>query len=131
MSTTISFAYALVYLAALSTAVSPPRVAMEMDVTHTTHSSHWNLVGSAPSDVRLHFTAALRVDSDAAAQLESAFWAVSDPDHDEYGRHWSQEAVRKLPFLHHVCGSGFSRGEPNSRSSEHTSLRRLCQATSE
>ena len=96
MSTTISFAYALVYLAALSTAVSPPRVAMEMDVTHTTHSSHWNLVGSAPSDVRLHFTAALRVDSDAAAQLESAFWAVSDPDHDEYGRHWSQEAVRKL-----------------------------------
>lgn len=70
---------------------------METDVARATrHRSHWNRVGPTPPDVRLRFTAALKIHSRAAARLESAFWAVSDPDHADYGRHWSREAVRKL-----------------------------------
>ncbi len=97
------------YAAAVPAAHAVPRVAMETDVAHPSSGRpHWTPAGTTPPGRPLRFTAALKLRPAAAAQLEDAFWAVSDPSHPDYGRHWSQDAVRALlaPPSHHTAAVG-------------------------
>jgi tripeptidyl-peptidase-1 len=76
------------------------RTTMEPSVApHNPKTSSWSreasmVVASAPANK--HVTVQLKIDDDAAKNLETIFWAVSDPDHADYGKHLTIEQVRDV-----------------------------------
>lgn len=75
------------------------RVTMEAGVTpHNQEASSWTRDMSFvdTGSQKKHVTVQLKIEEDAARNLEDIFWKVSDPDHEEYGNHLSIEQVRDV-----------------------------------
>ena len=56
----------------------------------------WIMGARTPGDVKLRFTAALRIKPENARILDRVFHEVSDPDHEKYGQHWSRTEMSAL-----------------------------------
>jgi len=64
---------------------------------YSSETSAWAKDVEKPAeDQPITLTVALRVDETRRAELERVFWEVSDPEHEQYGRHLSVEQVTDL-----------------------------------
>jgi len=73
------------------------RVRMEPAVApYNSATSSWSPATFNKATATKMITVALKVDEQARAKLESIFWAVSDPDHKDYGKHLSLEELTKV-----------------------------------
>lgn len=72
-------------------------VQQEPDVRpYSAKHSLWVLEKSAPSEHIITLTVALKLAEDRRAMLEKVFWEVSDPKHQNYGKHLSIDEITKL-----------------------------------
>lgn len=72
-------------------------VQMEPSVQpYNPENSMWVLREKAPADHSISLTVALKIDEDRRAELEKIFWEVSDPKHENYGKHRSVQDITKL-----------------------------------
>jgi len=72
-------------------------VQKERDVpTHSPETSSWTRLDRVKGDERLTVSVVLRVDAERIAELERVLYEVSDPDHENYGHHLTQEEVTAL-----------------------------------
>lgn len=88
---------AVVLFAASSVALNvefASRVTMEPEVTpHDATRSTWVKRERANAEADLTLTVVVRVDEDRLRDLETVFWEVSDPTHNNYGHHLTVEEV--------------------------------------
>jgi tripeptidyl-peptidase-1 len=78
-------------------ALSSGRVKMEPGVTvYDAQSSSWAKLDRPQPMHSMTFAVALRVDEDQRAELEDIFWKVSDPNHEDYGKHRNLEEITKI-----------------------------------
>jgi len=65
-------------------------------LAHNPETSSWTRLDRVMGDRPVTMTVALRVDADRIAELERVLYEVSDPDHEKYGQHLTQEEVTAL-----------------------------------
>ena len=65
----------------------------------------WSILGPSATHHQLTLNVVLRTANAARANLEEAFWAVSDPSHKLYGQHWTRDEVTAAIGNVHVCNA--------------------------
>jgi tripeptidyl-peptidase-1 len=73
------------------------RVQMERTVLpYDSTTSSWSKLEKPEPAHLMTFVAAVRVDDERRAELEEVFWRVSDPDHEDYGKHRSLQDITQI-----------------------------------
>lgn len=88
----------LATVAAVAATLPPGRSVLEanQELAGTRDSLDWKRAGRTPASTIMPLVLHLRHDPAQLNILEAKFWAVSDPDHADYGNHLSQQDVTAI-----------------------------------
>jgi len=84
-------------LCLLAAGVRAHWVRQEQEVpTYNAETSLWVQSDRAPADHTVTLTVAMRIDGGRRAELERVFWEVSDPKHENYGKHKTIDEITEI-----------------------------------
>eukprot|EP00933_Yihiella_yeosuensis_P070677 TRINITY_DN78823_c0_g1_i1.p1 TRINITY_DN78823_c0_g1~~TRINITY_DN78823_c0_g1_i1.p1 ORF type:complete len:584 (+),score=107.35 TRINITY_DN78823_c0_g1_i1:91-1842(+) len=99
MTMRVKMAVGSICLGFFAVAVASPqlRVPLEPSVPIWNEStSLWSRLGRPEPSEMMKLTVSIRVDADRLKLLEDIFWKVSDPEHEQYGKHLGLDEIAKI-----------------------------------